>query len=361
MTYQSETDMIEAGIERDRASLASTIGALQERVSVEHLAQEALGLVKTNAADYTRSIDKAVRANPLALALTGAGIAWLVLGNRKSDEDEAHRSIARSQGDYGTRIRSHGSASTMVDPLSAADVTGERDWSADIDSLRDQATTKLHAVEADARRYASSVGKGISEGLGKARDFAAERAEVLSGFAEDMKSGFRQGLDDLTETARDRIVAAREQAYAAKIRAEGLARSGARDAGRLIEDHPLVAGVVALAVGAAFAAALPRTRVEDRAFGAESDRLMQEANRLLRQERARLGRVASGVAEEVKDSARDAAKKLSDDVSKASREAASALSETVADTVDAAKERAGKEATKPTAASVRSGEKHKTD
>ena len=358
MTYRSDTDTIEAGIERDRASLASTIGALQERVSVEHLAQEALGLVKTNAAGYTRSIDKAVRANPLALALTGAGIAWLVFGNRKSEADQVHVSSPHPR-DHVSQTRQ--AASTMVDPLSAAEVTGERDWSGEIDRLRDQATTKLHAVEADARRNASSVGKGISEGLGKARDFAAERAEVLSGFAEDMKSGFRKGLDDISEAARDRIVAAREQAYAAKIRAEGLARSGVRETGRLIEDHPLVAGVVALAAGAAFAAALPRTRMEDRAFGAESDRLMEEANRLLRQERARLGRVASGVADEVSDSAREAARKVSDEVSQASREAASAVSETVADTVDAAKKRAGKEATKPSAASGGSGGKRRTD
>lgn len=348
MTNRSDTDAIEAAIERDRHALASTIGVLQERISVEHLAQEALGLVKTNAAAYGRTVDKAVRANPLALALTGAGIAWLVFGNRNSDEERAQNPKRRSSDDHGGRMPWPDSASTMVDSLSAADVAGASDWLEEIDGLRDRATRRLHALEAEARGHASSVRNGISEGLGKARDFAAERADVLSGFAEDMKSGFRKGLDDVSDSARDRIVAARERAYAAKIRAEGLAKSGAREAGRLIEDHPLVAGVLALAVGAAFAAALPRTQVENRAFGAESDRLMEEANRLLRQERARLGRVASGVADEVTDRARDAAQRVSDDVSKSSREAAAAVSDAVADTVQAAKERAGKEAAKPT-------------
>jgi hypothetical protein len=353
MTNRNDTDTIEAGIERDRASLAATIGALHERVSVEHLAQEALGFVKTSTATYTRSIDKAARANPLALALTGVGIAWLIFGNRKTetDEDPIRSASATRPSEDGDQPLSESTASTMVDPASAADVTGENRWSDEIDRLRDHATTKLHEVETEARRHAGSVGKGISEHLGKARDFATERKAVLSGLADDMKHGFRQGLEDLSDAARDQIVAAREQAYAAKIRAERLARSGVRDTSRLIEDHPLIAGVVALAAGAAFAAALPRTRVEDRAFGAESDRLMAQANDLLRQERARISRVASGVADEATHAARDTAETVSDGIRAA------------ADTVETVKDRDAKEAAKPSSAASRGekGGKRKSD
>lgn len=344
MTYRSDTDTIEAGIERDRSSLASTIGELQERVSVEHLAQEALGLVKSNAAAYTRSIDSAIRANPMALALTAVGIAWLVFGGKKTDDARTPKSIDRWDDERRRALPQPGTDPAMVHPLPDPDRAGDSDWSDDVDTMRDRASSKLRAVEEDARRHASAIGEGISEGLGKARDFAAERGSVLSDFAEDMKVGFRKGLDDLSEAGRERIVAAREQAYAARIRAGSLARGGTREASRLIEDHPLVAGVVALAAGAAFAAALPRTRVEDRAFGAESDRLMHETNRLLRQERARIGRAASGVAEELKDSARDAAMAVSDEVKEASRTAASAVSQKVADTTEAIKDCAAKEA-----------------
>ena len=88
MTNRTDTDAIEDRLARNRDRLASTLDELQDRVSIDHLAREALDTVKTNAAAYTRSIDRAVRANPLALALTGVGIAWLVFGNRDSAEDD---------------------------------------------------------------------------------------------------------------------------------------------------------------------------------------------------------------------------------------------------------------------------------
>ena len=344
MTHPTDTDSIEAAIERDRASLASTIGALQDRVSVEHLAQEALGLVKTNAAAYTRSIDSAVRSNPLALALTGVGIAWLIFGSKSTSGERARTAINRREDEGGTPQLDSGTAVAMSRSLQTDDRAEDDDWSREVDTLRVRASAKIRRIEEDARRHASEIGGGISGGLDRAREFAAERAEVLSGFAEDMKRGFRKGLDNLTETGRESIIAAREQAYAARIRAQNVARGGTREAGRLIEDHPLVAGVIALAAGAAFAAALPRTRMEDRTFGAESDRLMNEANRLLRMERERVKRVAAGVADELRESTRAAADAVSNEVKEASRTVATAVSEKVAGTAEAVKERAAREA-----------------
>ena len=337
MTYPSDTDTIEAGIERDRASLASTIGALQDRISVEHLAQEALGLVKTNAVSYTRSIDTAVRANPLALTLTAVGVAWLIFGTKKPDDQPAVPAIDGREGESADAPPPN-----LPGTVRTAAAPGDS-WSGDVDTLRAQANEKLRAIEADARSQARSIGGGISESLGKARDFAAERAEVLGGFAEEMKRGFRKELDDLSEAGREKIVAAREQAYAARIRAERLARDGTREASRMIADHPLIAGIVALAAGAAFAASLPRTRVEDRSFGAESDRLMEQANQLLQQERDRFGRIASGVADELKQSSRATAKAVSEEVKQASRAATATVSKQAADTAEAVTSRVGRE------------------
>lgn len=97
----------------------------------------------------------------------------------------------------------------------------------------------------------------------------------------------------------------------------------------MVNEHPMVAGGVALVLGAAFAAALPRTRVEDRTFGAESDRLMRAAAAQVREERARLKRVASGVA---------------DELGKAAREAADDAADAAAEIADEVKARAEKEA-----------------
>lgn len=325
MTQHTDADTIEAGIERDRASLASTLGTLQDRMSVENLAQDALGMIRSNAAAYTQSIDNAVRANPLALALTGVGIAWLIFGSGKSSggKDTPRKAIARWEDEGGNVLpadraygaRAHGSA--------------DEDWARDLDSLRDKASARMNEIENEAGRAADAVRSGLTEGLDKARDFAKERAVVLAEFVEDMKRSFAAGLDDLSDAARDRIVAVRESAYAAGLRAEAAVRGSTREAGRLIEDHPMIAGGIALALGAAFAAALPRTRGEDRAFGPERDRLLSEAGRLLRAERDRAARVASGVADELIDS---------------TKAASDTISEQLSDTVEAVKKRARAEA-----------------
>jgi ElaB/YqjD/DUF883 family membrane-anchored ribosome-binding protein len=330
MTQHTDADTIEAGIERDRASLASTLGTLQDRMSVENLAQDALGMIRSNAAAYTQSIDNAVRANPLALALTGVGIAWLIFGSGKSSggnsagaKDAPRKAIARWEDEGGNVLpanRAHGAP---------AHGSADEDWARDLDSLRDKASARMNEIENDADKAADAVRSGLTEGLDKARDFAKERAAVLAEFVEDMKRSFADGLDDLSDAARDRIVAVRESAYAAGLRAEAAVRGSTREAGRLIEDHPMIAGGIALALGAAFAAALPRTRGEDRAFGPERDRLVKEASRLLRDERDRAARVASGVADELIDS---------------TTAASDTISEQLSDTVEAVKKRARAEA-----------------
>lgn len=342
MTHPGNADSIEAEIERDRASLASTLDALQDRFSVEHIAEEALGLVKTNAAAYTRSIDEAIRANPMALAITGVGLAWLIFGGEKKDDDPTVQAMNRRQDEGGAAFP--GATPPMARAVPHQEWSTDDEWLRDIDTHRDRANSKIRQIEADAKSHAAQLREGAAEGVGKARDFTAERAAVLGDFAEEMKRSFRKGLDDLSESGREQIVAAREHAYSARIRAERVARGGTREAGRLIEEHPLVVGVVALAAGAAFAAMLPQTRVENRTFGAESDRLMEQANRLLRQERERVGRVASGVAEDLKSSARSAAKAVAEDVKDAGRSLTASASEPVAEAADSVKDRTATQA-----------------
>lgn len=283
--------------------------------SVDHLAREALGLLRENAEPYTRSIDSAVRANPLAFALTGAGLAWLIFGGKSQQAPDTGTDggYAYSTGSGGTYAA--GSVYGRYEAGTGADGT---DWSARIDALR---------------RRASRMMTGLERG---AEDYASQSGQILSELSSDMRDGFRHGLDDLSEEARERVSQARQAAYAARLRVERGAREGGRQVGHFVEDHPMVAGAIAMALGAAFAAALPRTRIEDRTFGEDSDRLMALAADRLREERARMARVAEGVADEVKSAARDAA---------------SAVAEGVEELAEGAKDRSEDEADKASSSS----------
>ena len=87
MTNDSRNpEEIEREIERERAGLADTLDDLQDRFSVEGIARQFSDQFREHGGDWGRSISDAAKRNPVALALTGAGLAWMmfvmaVLGN----------------------------------------------------------------------------------------------------------------------------------------------------------------------------------------------------------------------------------------------------------------------------------------
>jgi Protein of unknown function (DUF3618) len=83
VTHNHAAHLIEQDIARDRENLAATLQALQSRLTVDTFAKNALQLLRANSAPMVKSIEVAVRANPLAAVLVGAGLAWLVLGSRR--------------------------------------------------------------------------------------------------------------------------------------------------------------------------------------------------------------------------------------------------------------------------------------
>ena len=82
---------IERDIERERAGLTNTLSDLQDRFSIESLARQVSDQVREHGGDIGRSVSDAVKRNPLALALTGAGLAWLMLSDRSGGHDHAAR------------------------------------------------------------------------------------------------------------------------------------------------------------------------------------------------------------------------------------------------------------------------------
>ena len=317
MTHHADPRDIEKDLERKREALGSALDALNDRFSTDSLAREALGMIKTNAADYTQSIDRAVRANPMALALTGIGLAWLIFGGRRVEAPTPPVALDRWEDEGGNPL-----PEGFEPALSSVDAADSR-WAERIDMLRQRASATLCRLERNARDHA-----------GAGRDLAEERGKVLSAFTDDMRKAISDGLDDLSDAARERIVRAREAAYAARLKLDKAVRSGGRDLERMIGEHPVVAGAVAMGLGAAVAAALPRTRAEDRAFGAERDRLMAAAANLLQEERTRISLIADGAADELRNAA---------------LEARSTVAAVAADVVARVKERAETEAARMTA------------
>jgi hypothetical protein len=212
----------------------------------------------------------------------------------------------------------------------ASDNDEDHAWSREAHGLRARAGEALRRIEEEAKSYYDSIRRGVS-GLTSGsssgeRDFEAERQGVISRFTADLKDRLSSGLDSLPPEARDRVVAARERAYGAMLQAERMGRDAWRDPTRAMEEHPLVAGAVGFALGAAVAAVLPSTEVENRTFGSERDRLMDDAARMFRQERERAmqiaGSLGSSLSREIKEAASETVQAVTETVTDKAQEAA---------------------------------------
>ncbi len=287
MTHHRDTDRLEDDQDRQRETLEATLDELKGRLKIDNLASDALGLLASNGNALTRSVFSTVRANPVAAALTAAGVAWMVFGSRPK---KASAEALMDWEDEGGL------------PAAAGEVAeqAEAEWSLRINALRRRASVALRRIEEDARH---AVEDRISAGLDVARDFAAERAEVLADFAKSFRSTLAAGLEDLNQTARDKVIEAREAAYGAALQGEKLARQAARTSRRAIEDHPMVAGALALALGAAVTAAFSRGASapahEDAADA------IAKAEDLLKKERAAARRRKAALLKEIDKAAAD--------------------------------------------------------
>ncbi|MGB7404334.1 MAG: hypothetical protein WA906_01460, partial [Pacificimonas sp.] len=234
-------------------------------------------VLRDNGGDFAETAARQSREHPLALALTGAGLAWLINGPVKKASFPSASRATRPSVDYDDR--------------SYQKVQGFR-HSAPKRSFEDR------IAKAEGHTYDPSVRtKGIPPMT--TEDNPASRSMSL-------RDRLMEGTEMMTESARDRVIAAREAAIIAERRIEARAREysvAGRDA---YYSQPLMGALVAFGVGALAGALLPRTRTEDRHFGPARDRALAEAERMYHTEAARLRAHAEAVAEEALESTKAA-------------------------------------------------------
>ena len=408
-------DEIEREIERERQELNSTVRAIQDRFSPEMIIREITRGVRDHGGEIGTAVSRSVKQNPVALALTGVGLAWLMFGRSHEDPaqhvDEqrvnggtAGRIAARPdahQGQNGESVGNLRSAPTRYAPAQyrAGQPNGGRNsragqyaaypaWARheldeyddhagtqdddDGRTLSDRASEAGSAVAGAASSAASgargaaakvasgarSAGSGIASGASSAASSVADgarsvgsnashAARVTADRAARARERLARGTEDLSEAARERVINARARAVEMARRAETAARRNyarSRDFTQdFIEEQPLVAGALAVAVGAALAGALPRTRQEDELLGATRDDLFDEAERIFQEERQKVERVAQAAVDEAGAIAQEKRDKI-DAAAPGSKSAAEAAADEVRDAGERVKEAARQKA-----------------
>ncbi len=315
MTSDTRTsEEIERDITDERAQLTDTISDLQKKFSVEGIMNDVGTMVRDQGGDFGRSVSDTVGRNPAAVVLVGVGLAWLFLGKDRKHADSP--TYSHSSGQVFVNNRARPSPTRWDDRALPADRMDESAWPDDCAWYDGPAANdpRLRGSDGRGRAHHASANGGSGNGMMKSvRDAARSAGDRLSGAASDMGEAtsdmtdrLSHGLDDLSEEAKSRVVAARRAAHETRLSSGDAMRRGSRHASDFYRDQPLVVGALAVAMGAAIGGMLPSSRVEDDAMGDSSDRFFDEAQDVLREEREKAKAVLRTAASDAKDEMQDA-------------------------------------------------------
>lgn len=165
-----------------------------------------------------------MRNNPIPLVLTLAGVTWLVASSynrRQPPGQDLQSRFARS----GVGQKLHERASTARDRLHSA---------------ADSARQRFSGTSAEGEIGSEFDEYGMSERTGR----------------------FSSKLHSARDTARARVGQAQERVY------------------NMLEEQPLVAGALAVAIGAILGTVLPSTSYENRMLGPARERALSRAQQL---------------------------------------------------------------------------------
>lgn len=220
-----------------------------------------------------------VSDNTVPLALIGVGLGWLVLSTARSTgmfeqaQDWTERQRAMSRG-RRARLRGqfHGAQADHRGAMSRYYDEARGRVSSAMASVRRGAEELRHRAGEQMQRMRGQSGHDTAEGYDSVADHDA-RADYAA-YGEGSSSydhagaaaGRGQGPGGIMNRSRGMM-----QAVSSRTR-------NANDSlWDMIDEHPIAAGLMGIALGAALGASLPATRAEDEWFGEYRDRLADQA------------------------------------------------------------------------------------
>lgn len=246
---------IEDEIARTRGEMTETLTAIERKLSPQQIMDQAVDTMREFLSDRTR-VAQMVRDNPIPLALVGLGLGWMAVSAATSG------GRAQARGRYGSYEAMEG-----VSPGWAGEDTGAG--------------------------YAPGVESPSYGTAGVATEYAGVTAGGTSSTSGTIGQA-RETMRDTADRARGRVSQWSRQARSSASQAADRTRDA-------FQDRPLMMGALALAVGAAVGAMLPRSRAEEETFGEMGGDLAQKA----REAGSDLAQKATRVAERAMQGARE--------------------------------------------------------
>jgi hypothetical protein len=307
--HQSQDNRDPAEIERDldrtRAEMSSTIDAIQQKLTPGQMMDQAVAYARTSLpADFGSNLGNAIRDNPIPTALIGVGIAWLMAAGQHADgQARLRRQSARS-------VRIYTGPGT-VDDYDAYDTSYSSDtYSSDSEGKMHRAASAMSEKGREMKDRASETGRSIMDKASELGHRISDSASSMTGRARDMTNSARERIQGTSGSARARASELSHRATELSHRASELSHRSqeqyyrAKDGfSRMLEEQPLMVGMLGFAVGTLLGAALPSTRREDQMMGHTRDDLMERAKRTASEQAERVKESAKHVAQVAKEDA----------------------------------------------------------
>jgi len=343
-------------VEQQRNRLEDRIDQIQDKLSPGQLMDEVLAYTKGGGGEIASNLQRQITSNPLPVALLGVSLAWLIAkpqgtaSSQTSYDRDWDSSINRSRGyatgagdDYADDYVDDYDYDEVEYPLATVSGTSIRrlgdtsdeggnrftEFADDTGRKFKAATDAMGRRAGHFRDDAGNTYRGFSDSTGSQiqhfKDEAGNLLDEASGWASATWRKARERLHDAQHAIGSGTGAARRGVMSAggalgghashagsaigsrAYQAGGAIQGGAGQLGQTLvsqfRDQPLVAGALAFAVGAALAAALPKTAQEDAVLGDASDKLKakagEQANQLYEQGRDRAAEVYGKATEKV--------------------------------------------------------------
>ena len=271
----SETDDIQREIERTRVEMSETIGEIHERLRPDHLLQQAKDGMKEAATGKVKNIMNSAgetayvaaqrargagnhlawyaKEHPIRIAITLGVIAWWMLRGRSTPTYYGASDTSWDQDEYGS-----------TEP-----------------GLRDKVGAMASTARETVGEYASTAKQAVGQYASSARETVGEYAST----ARDTVNEYAASAASTAKVASERVRSA-----------AGTATTATND---WVQENPLAAGALAVAVGAAIGLACPATEYEDRAMGERRDQALAKARNVANNIKVNVGDKVAAYAEDV--------------------------------------------------------------
>ena len=258
----STTDLnrIENDLAATRTRLDSRIGLLQDRFTPGRIADDAVAYLRSSSgSEFLDSLTSSVKRNPLPVALTGIGLAWLVAASQRpagiervgatSDDAVARRLMIRERLAAGANLGPRVCQKTRT----RATANGDRVHMTRVSALGVQQKQDEDKASFATRvaNMAGSFRDGTTAGVQNVRDKAGDLVDQTS----DLASRTAGAASDAASNIGDRV----SQGFDA-------GRQAAGGIGTSLLASPAMLGALGLAAGAVLAALIPQTDQEEAAL-----------------------------------------------------------------------------------------------